>query len=220
MGGMPSRGGAAGRHGTADDLLTRCLYCLLGLGTDRLRGRLEFDDEAFLFYAGHFAHRPRSALALESVLADYFELPLQIKQFLGQWLYLRESDQSALPSPRRPRGLNTQLGVNVVAGERVWGIQSKFRARFGPLGYREFCRFLPSGDALRPVCQMIRCYVGPEYDFDVQPVLKAEEVPWCCLGGDGDSPARLGWNTWIRSRTLRQDVSDAVFSLEGLPWTT
>jgi type VI secretion system protein ImpH len=220
-GSMPSRGEGTGRHGAAtDDLLTRCLYCLLGLGADKLRNRLEFDDEAFLFYAGHFAHRPRSAIALESILADYFELPLTIQQFVGQWLYLGESDQSSLPSPQRPEGLNMQLGINIVAGERVWGIESKFRARFGPLGYRDFCRFLPSGDALLPVCQMIRCYVGPEYDFEIQPVLKAEEVPWCCLGGEGDSPARLGWNTWIRSTTLHQDVSDAVFSLEGLPWTT
>jgi type VI secretion system protein ImpH len=203
----------------AEDLLTDCLFCLLGLGLEsgKMRGRMQFDDEAFLFYGGYFAHRPRSAVALESMLADYFGLPLEIKQFVGQWLYLSEEDQSALPSPRRPRGLNTALGLNVVAGERVWGVESRFRIRFGPLGYREFCRFLPSGDALRPVCQMVRSYVGPEFDFDVQPVLRAEEVPWCRLGGEEDPPPRLGWNTWIRSGALRQDVSDAVFSLEGLP---
>lgn len=216
-----------------EDLFTSCLYSLVGLGTGKLRGRMEFDDEAFLYYAGHFAHFPRSAVSLELMLSDYFELPVQVRQFQGQWLYLSPDDQSSLPAPMWPGGLNTRLGTDVIVGERVWDVQGKFRVRFGPLTYREFCRFVPSGDALRPLCQMIRTYVGSQFDFDVQPVLAAAEVPWCQLGGDGDRPfggsleqtttdgrARLGWNTWIRSGDFKHDVSDAIFSLEGLPWTT
>ena len=61
---------------------------------------------------------------------------------------------------------------------------------------------------------------GPQFDFDVQPVLAGEEVPWCVLGStDADAP-RLGWNIWIRSRPFERDVSDAVFSLEGESWIT
>ncbi len=48
-----------------EDLFTRCVYSLLGFGTAGLRGRVDFDDEAFLFYAGFFAHYPRSAISLE-----------------------------------------------------------------------------------------------------------------------------------------------------------
>jgi type VI secretion system protein ImpH len=199
----------------AEDLFTRCLYCLIGLGTGGLRRRLAFDDEAFLFYAGHFAHYPRSAISLEMMLADYFELPVQVRQFLGQWLYLSKEDQSSLPCAPRPRGLNNQLGASLVIGERVWDVEGKFRVRLGPLGYRQFRRFMPSGDALQPLCQMVRAYVGPQFDFDAQPVLKAEEVPWCRLGGDGADPARLGWNTWVRSGPCSHDVDDAVFSWKG-----
>jgi type VI secretion system protein ImpH len=144
-------------------------------------------------------------------------MPAQVRQFVGNWLYLSPSDQSALPSRRRPEGLNTQLGSNVVIGERVLGVESKFRVRLGPLRYRGFCRFVPSGDALRPLCQLVRMYVGFQFDFDVQPVLRADEVPWCRLGGDESGAARLGWNTWIRSGAFDHDVSDAVFSLEALP---
>ncbi len=202
-----------------EDLFTRCLYCLLGFGTGGLRGRMEFDDEAFLYYAGHFSHYPRSAVALESMLADYFEMPVEVRQFIGEWLYLGRDEQSAMPGPDWPEGRNSQLGYAVVVGERVWDVESKFRVRLGPLGYRDFCRFVPSGDALLPLCQLVRTYVGPQFDFDVQPVLRADEVPWCSLGGDGPDAARLGWNTWIRSGAFDHDVSDAVFSLEGLPWT-
>ncbi len=176
-----------------EDLLTECLYCLLGLGTDGLRGRMAFDDEALLFYAGHFAHYPRSAVSLERLLADYFELPIVIRQFHGQWLYLDRENQSSLPCPRWPEGLNAQLGRSAIVGERVWDVEGKFRAVVGPLGYERFRRLMPSGDVLRPLGQMIRTYAGPQFDFDVQVVLRAAEVPFCRLGGDArrSRPSRL-----------------------------
>jgi len=198
-----------------EDLFTQCLYCLIGWGTGGLRGRLAVDDEALLFYAGHFAHFPRSALGLELILADYFELPVAVRQFRGQWLYLSPEDQGRLPSGRTPPGSEKRLGDNLVVGQRVWDVQSKFRVRLGPLGYRDFRRFMPSGDALLPLCQTVRSYAGAQWDFDVQPVLRGPEVPWCRLGGPAAEGARLGWNTWIRSGELVYDVDDAVFSLEG-----
>ncbi len=211
---------SASQETPTEDLFTHCLYCLVGLGTGGLRRRMEFDDEAVLYFAGHFAHQPRSAAALEAILGDYFEMAVEVNQFFGQWLYLDADDQSSLPCARWPRGLNASLGADVVIGERVWDVANKFRVRFGPLRYEEFRRFIPAGDALRPLCQMIRSYVGHPLDFDVQPILDGSEVPYCRLGGDDADPARLGWNTWIRSGPFDRDVSDAVFSLEGNPWTT
>jgi len=201
--------------GSGEDLFTWCLYCLVGLGTAGLRRRLEFDDEAFLFYAGHFAHFPRSATALETILADYFALPVRVQQFRGQWLYLSPEDQTCFPS-RRGGTPGKRLGQDVVVGQRVWDVQSKFRVRLGPIGYRQFSGYMPSGDALRPICQLVRSYVGPQFDFDVQPVLRADEVPACRLGNPAD-PARLGWNTWVRSRPFERDVDDAVFYAEEQP---
>ena len=198
-----------------ENLLTQCLYCLLGLGTGGLGGRVPVDDEALLFYAGHFAHYPRSAPSLERLLADYFELPLDVRQFHGQWLYLSEESQSSLPCPRWPEGLNAQLGRDVIVGQRVWDVEGKFRVRVGPLGYAGFRRLMPSGDVLQALTQMIRTYAGPQFDFDIQVVLKAAEVPCCRLGGDGSDPSRLGWNTWILSAQADHDVADAVFSLEN-----
>ena len=79
------------------------------------------------------------------MLADYFDVPVEVHQFLGQWLYLAEEDQSSLPSPRCPAGLNTQLGTNVVVGERMWDVEGKFRVRLGPIGYAQFRRLTPVG---------------------------------------------------------------------------
>jgi type VI secretion system protein ImpH len=95
-------------------------------------------------------------------------------------------------------------------------VQSKFRHRAGPLSYREFCRLMPSGDMLRPLAQLTRTYAGPQFDFDVQPILRREEVPECDLGGGGDVPSRLGWNTWVRSLPMPKDAEDVIFHLEDV----
>jgi type VI secretion system protein ImpH len=197
--------------GKGEDAFTQSLYCLVGLGTGRLRRRLRCADEALLYYAGLFAQQPPTAASLEQMLADYFELPMTIHQFRGQWLVLRPEDRSLLPSSRNRAGQNNQLGASVVIGERVWDVQSKFRVRIGPLDYAQFRRFLPSGTALPTLGQLVRTYTGPQWDFDVQPVLRAGEVPWCRLGGDGRDPSQLGWNTWVRNRPLSRDAEDAVF---------
>lgn len=198
--------------GRDEDLFTRSLYCLVGLGTDGLRRRSRYDDEALLYYAGLFAQRPPSAVSLELILADFFAVPAAVRQFQGQWLVLSQEDRSLLPTSRNLRGQNNQLGGNAVIGERVWDVQSKFRVRLGPLDYAQFRRFVPSGQALPTLGQLVRSYAGPQWDFEVQPVLRAAQVPWCRLGGDGQDPSRLGWNTWVRNRPLKCDADDAVFA--------
>ena len=51
------------------------------------------DDEAFIFYSGLLALQPRSAVALEAVLADYFDVPVEVEQFVGAWRSLGDPDQ-------------------------------------------------------------------------------------------------------------------------------
>ena len=75
---------------------------------------------------------------------------------------------------------------------------------------------MPNGDALRPLCQITRTYVGLELDFDVQPVLKPDEVRDCRLSPDPDDGPYLGWNTWMPSDTREGEVDDAVFLLENV----
>jgi type VI secretion system protein ImpH len=200
------------------DLTTNGLYCLVGMGTNELRGRLETDDEVFLHYSGHFAHFPRSALALETLLAEYLDMPVQVLQCQGQWLHLDPDDQALMPSWREPRGRNNQLGVSLVVGERVWEVQSKFRLRIGPLSWRQFRTLMPNGRSLRPLCEVTRTYVGPTLDFDVQPVLRFDEVPPCRLSSDAEEGPYLGWNTWMPSATSlsARHRDDAVFGIDTI----
>ena len=205
--------------GPEPDPFTNCLYSLIGLGSRPLRGRLRvtardrFDDDGepqervlariedlvLLHFSGTLGHRPRSAVALEAMLQDYFRVPTRIDQFQGQWLQLEPSSRTHLHGLRG----NNQLGVSAVAGDRIWDRQSKFRVRLGPMTYSRFTEFLPDRDLVTErktffmLVHMIRLYAEPTLDFDVQLVLKAEDVPDCQLTGDGTFGARLGWNTWL-----------------------
>jgi type VI secretion system protein ImpH len=200
------------------DLATQGLYGLVGMGTAGLRGRLDTDDELFLYYSGHFAHFPRSALALESLLGDHLSMLVQVLQCQGQWLHLDPSDQAAMPSAREPEGRNNQLGVNLLVGARIWDVQSKFRLRIGPLNWRQFRSLMPNGQSLRPLCQIARTYVGPGLDFDVQPVLKLEEAPRCRFTPDPEDGPYLGWNTWMPPAAAPSSpfLHDAVFQIDTI----
>lgn len=177
---------------------------------DELQPRLKVDDEALRFYTGLFAQRHRSAVGLENILNDYFGVEVRVQQFSGQWLNLPEENQTCL----LPEGGNTILGFNALVGDRVWDLQSKFRIRVGPLNYRQFCDFLPSGTALGPLAHLSRLYAGFQFDFDVQLVLLANEVPPCELSRAGHDGARLGWDAWSRSQEFTHDVDDAIFRIQ------
>jgi type VI secretion system protein ImpH len=205
------------RHDGTTDAVSQSLYCLTGFGTGGLRGRQRVPDEAILFYAGHLAHYPRSAAALEALLADYFELSVEIQQAQGQWLTLDDADCSCLPGPGEPEGGANALGVSVFLGERVWDVQSKFRVRIGPLRYAQFCGFLPDGDGLRALGQLTRTFVGPDLDFEVIPLLLPTDAPPCVLAGDGPDAPRLGWNTWIHDGDYVSVIADASFLVDGGP---
>ena len=116
-----------------------------GWGPTGLRGRLDVDDEVFLYYSGHFSHFPGRRSRWSALLADYLEMPVAVLQCQGQWLKLEPDDQALMPSRTQPDGQNNQLGVNLVVGERVWDVQSKFRLRIGPLSWRQFRSLMPNG---------------------------------------------------------------------------
>ncbi|HEV2864851.1 MAG TPA: type VI secretion system baseplate subunit TssG [Pyrinomonadaceae bacterium] len=184
------------------DRFTEYLFDLVGLGTRGLKGRLGGqDDEGLLFYGGLVAQRPHSASALAALLGDSYGVPAKVEQFTGQWLALEAESLTRLGAA------NSRLGVDLMAGERVWDRQSKFRLSFGPLTLEEFRRFLPVGPALGPAVKTTRLLVGLEFDFDVELRLRAAEVPGWLLGAAPEEGPRLGWTSWLK--TLEFGGADA-----------
>lgn len=210
---------AAGRE--RDDLFTRCLFALVGYGTPGLRGREDLAETLLLEYAGHFANRRRPAGVLQAMLAERFDVPVEVVEFQPQWLRIDGDARSILPVRTGPgggrgwtlgRGLGesyNELGVNVVVGDRVRDLQGRFRVQLGPLSYERFRRFAPGGDARQPLLRFVRAFVGPEFEFDLQLLLDPDEVPECGLGAAEGT--RLGWDTWVRAEPFTTPRGEAVF---------
>ena len=133
----------------ADDMFPQSLRCIVGVGTPHLQQRLAVPDDTLLFYAGYMARQPRSAIALQAMLADYLQLPVTVEQFQGRWIALDRGECSFLPGPQFPGGQYAQLGVDAIAGARVWDVRSKFRLRIGPIGYDQFLQLMPDGSTLQ-----------------------------------------------------------------------
>jgi predicted component of type VI protein secretion system len=46
-------------------------------------------------------------------------------------------------------------------------------------------------------------------NFEVQPLLRREDVPWCALGTD--PRIRLGWSMWLKEAEFETDVPQPLF---------
>jgi type VI secretion system protein ImpH len=206
---------ARNRGDGANDLFTDCLFSLVGMGPKPLRKRLQVPDDLFLFYAGTFSTYPKNAVSLERMLVEIFGLPIKVVQFAGQWLQLDPDQQSRMPTRENPDGVNAQLGLNFVAGTRVWSIDSKLRIRIGPVRYKQFKQLMPGQKNLVQLAQIVRQYVGPTLDFDVQVVLAKEDVPK--MKFDSADRPQLGQNTWLFAKPLPDDKDEAVFRHDGWP---
>lgn len=195
----------------SDDTFTEILFSVLGLGTAGLRGRHSVADETFLFYSGLYGMATRPAIALEAILADYFDVPVKIEQFVGVWRQLDEADCSFLESGPVE---NYQLGSGAVVGEEVWDQQSRARIQIGPLPVDRYLDFLPDGSAYEPLRTLTRAFCGGDIEFEAQLILERKEVPACDLGSSGPAGPRLGWLTWMKSKPeMGRDPGDTILLL-------
>jgi type VI secretion system protein ImpH len=195
------------------DFFSQYLCDLLGIGTAGLRDRQAVEDEALIHYMALIAGQSRSAAALEQLLADYFQAPIEVQQFTGSWHRLDESTQCAMQPDRD--SLSTQLGTGAVVGDAVWDRQSCVRIRIGPLGIEKYNDFLPGAKGFAALRAITRFFDNDCTDFEVQLVLDAREVPGVQLGADGTRPARLGWTSWAATAPMTSNPEDAILALRG-----
>jgi len=180
------------------------LMSLAGLGTAKLVERSNVEEDVVLRFAGFFAARTRNASNLQAMLAEFTGLPVRVELFRGRWLSIPESEQSRMGAESAVR-----LGVNSMAGAKVRDFSGGFRIVIGPVGYADYLALSPGERGVKEIFALTRLFVGPGLEFDLQIVLRKEEIPFSRLGG-GTEPARLGWNSWARSAAAGRDSGDAV----------
>ncbi|MBM3794519.1 MAG: type VI secretion system baseplate subunit TssG [Acidobacteria bacterium] len=195
----------------ADDQLTQAFLSLSGLGTPHLTGRQEVNDETFVWYSGLFGMQARSAVALEQILEDYFQVPVEVMQFVGAWCRLETSSTTELDEDEDP---SEQLGLGAVVGDEVYDHQARARVRMGPLTFAQYRRMLPGGADYRRVRELTRLFSRDQIDFELQLVLKRGEVPPAMLEPEPE-PVMLGWTSWVKTQPeFPRDPEDTVLLLQ------
>jgi len=205
-----SRGeGEGARDGRPQDQLRERLLDLIGLGLAHYRNNLHIPDEALLFRAGLLAAQPRGAAALTQLLEDYFEVGVEVQQFVGGWYTLSNSDRCAIGEDDEP---GNRLGLGAIAGDEIWDQQSRVRIRLGPLTRAEYDSFLPGKSGHIAMTELLRFFSHDQFEFELQLVLNANDIPGVAL--DGSDGSRLGWSTWIKSETRSRDGDETVLALQ------
>jgi type VI secretion system protein ImpH len=175
---------------------------LIGVGTVPPGERDSVPDISRLFFSGWLGGLSRSPDGLAGILSEFLGLPVSVSSFQGSWLELPKESRCRL-GQSRSTGV---LGSTCFAGERVWLSHLKFHLRLGPLSWKDYQRLLPGQTAFQQIKDWIRFYVGEEFSWEAQLVLRRDEFVPCQLGGGG----RLGWTTWTGTPAPRRDLDDLI----------
>jgi type VI secretion system protein ImpH len=186
----------------AQDRFRTYVGALIGIATPQLEARDALPDQYKRFFAGRLVPQARNAEGLKGFLEHYFGAPVCVLEFVPGWMQLPRD------AHLRMGGGMAQMGRNATLGAQVRGAQQRFRLRIGPLGLNEFNRFLPGGDALKELVAAVKLYAGGEKGWDVQLVLKKEDVPRTHLGQSG----RMGFNTWMGRYPKPVDADQVVLT--------
>jgi type VI secretion system protein ImpH len=175
---------------------------MFGTGERELWNRDSVPDSAKFHLAGLLAMKTRPAAVLVAMLNVFMQLQFRVREFVGGWMTLPGGDWSRLGSRL---GAST-LGGDLVLGSQVWTCQNRFRLVCGPLPYAAFKRLLPRRESLKKLRDLVRNYLGDEFDWDLNLVLFANEVPALKLGQSGE----LGWTTWLGQRRSQADAAEVI----------
>lgn len=164
------------------------------------------------------AHRVRAARnpeGLVSTLQRFFGVPVQLHEYMLQWMAIEQQDLCLLGLPRA----SSILGQGAMLGEVVPDRQSRFRLVIGPLDMEAYLRLTPqgapSGRDLPALVEAVRSFIGFEYVWELQLLLRAEAAPCAQLGDD----KQLGWSTWMApagpQAQAAAPITGMVFEPEG-----
>jgi type VI secretion system protein ImpH len=179
------------------DRFATYLGALIGIAGEPARARDDVIDYAKLQRSGRYGPQCRSAEGLESILQDYFELPMQVKQFVGAWLDVPPDSFCRLGR----QADYAQLGGGATLGSSSWQCQHKFEIVVGPLHIDSFVDFLPGSRGLRELRALTQLYTNDEWAWQVRLLLTDVEVPGTELGKAG----KLGWTTWLGAKHMQAD---------------
>lgn len=162
-------------------------------------------DRFAAHYAGVLRHRPVSAGLIEAVLADYFEAPVCVEQFVGAYDRLRQHECCRLGVAA------ATLGQGALLGARVRERDTRARLRFGPLPIDGYNRLLPGAPGAADLARLLSLFATPTIHFELRLILRAADItPVRFTTPHGN---RLGYDTCLVSRAASHDCDEFAFDL-------
>ncbi len=178
------------------------LGALCGLLPDASAQRDSIPDTAKRHFPGWFGGNAKSPDGIAALITDYFNLRVNVQEWIGGWLPLPDEAVARLGNGCE----SVQLGRALYVGKRVWSIRHKFKVQLGPLDWDTFSSFKPGGVRSKVIHDLIRNYVGDEWDWDLELILKAEEIRPLRL----DRKNILGFDSWTKSSDGKRLTQQSV----------
>ena len=194
-------------RGDQQDYFSRYTGSLIGYGELFFNKCDSVPDHARRYMAGHLARLTRNPEGLVAILRTFFVCPFHIQEWMPRWLKLREKDCTRLGDEVRA----SRLGRGAICGTTVLDRQHGFRIHIGSLSFDKYRAFLPGQAHFRQLRDWVRSYVGVEFSWDAQLVLRHDEIPSLRLGA---ATGMLGWTTWLGRSAAGKDRSDLVLKVE------
>jgi type VI secretion system protein ImpH len=191
-----------------DDSFSRYVGSLVGYGTPHLQARDRVSAHSLRHVSGHLVRQTRNAEGLEKTLEIAIGTNAEVCMWRFGWLKLEPNEQTQLGRA----GFDKGLGVGAVAGRRVPDRQHRIRVRLGAMRLDQYQALLPIGRLFQLIIDWVRNYVGYEFAWELQLVLRRDEVPASQLGAH----TQLGWTSWLSSANRKRDADDLVLTPENV----
>ncbi|MCF6765806.1 type VI secretion system baseplate subunit TssG [Thiotrichales bacterium 19S3-7] len=164
------------------------LYHLIGLGDQTLR-KMVPNAKSLIKYVGLLNQQPRSAKSLETLLKDYFEVPINVISAYCSIETIEKPQQLRLGLANHSLGKETYIGQKVKSASFSIGIKienlsyEKFNLFSYQQPYAKALAFLINFFANAP----IKCFVSISLKQDCVNNLTLSNYNW----------SKLGQNTWL-----------------------
>lgn len=165
------------------------LGALVGLLPEAAQHRDSLHDHAKRYFPGWYTDSSRSPDGISALVGDYFDLPVAVKEWVGGWLALPHDARARLGSGQS----SVQLGRSLYIGKRVWSTRHQFHIQLGPLDWQTFNSFKPGSARAKVLHDLVRNYVGDEWEWNLELQLERTEVPSLRL----NRRSALGFDSWL-----------------------
>ena len=209
-----------------EDSCTMLLLSVCGYGLSQTRDQHLFPDEVFAASAGLLSRNVRPASGIRRCIASQFNVPVSVKEFIKERLYLPREIQTRIASDGTGHNV---LGRTAILGRSVPAHRQRFEVQLGPLNRYEFEMLCPFDNTLamqdeqkqvddiretgeqkqniafRRLVDLIKSVLGRPLDFDIRFEVTAEAVLGTQLG-----KTRLGFDSWVTSKPTEDNRSDTM----------